>query len=203
MEIIAKKYGEFYYSVKCENDLELARYATKNDAIAIISNDFDFLIFDGPWRHWSSRGITEHSLEVTEYDRDGLLKVLKLTRIEMPLFATVWGNDFSKKLFETIDEAADFVRNKSSLKIEENIAELLDQNVNLEQFQNSLDAYDVSIQPPDNQLLGDPIECKLLNSKNKLYKFFMALMSPIQGISLLFSSRSVVFGRSIPIRRTN
>lgn len=186
MEIIAQKYGDFSYSVECENDLELARYAMENDAIAIISNDFDFLIFDGKWKHWSSGGITEDTLEVTEYDRDGLLKSLRLTRKEMFLFATVWGSDFSKKLFETIDEAADFVRNNSSLKIDEIVRELSNQNIDLKAFQNSLNAFDVNYQPPDNQLINDdPFERKLLNSKSKMYKFYMALMSPIQGISLL------------------
>lgn len=184
METIAQKYGEFYYSAKCENDLELARYAMENDAFAIISNDFDFLIFDGSWRHWTSTGITEDSMDVTEYDRDGLLKSLKLTRKELFLFATVWGNDFAKRLFETIDQAADFARNKSSLQVQEIIEELPNRNINLASFQSSLNAFDVSVHPSENQLV-DPFELKLLHSSKKMYKFYMALMSPVQGISLL------------------
>lgn len=187
MEIIAQKYGEFYYSVECENDLELARYAMKNDAFAVISNDFDFLIFDGAWRHWTSSGITEHSMKVTEYNRNGLLKSLKLTRKEMFIFATVWGNDFIKKLFERIDDAAEFARDKSSLSVDEIIRELPGQNIDSKVFQNSLNAFDVSFQPPNSQLLDDddPFERKLLKTNIKMYKFYMALMSPIQGISLL------------------
>lgn len=187
MEVIAQKYGDLSYSVKSENDLELARFAVENDAIAVISNDFDFLMFDGAWKHWSSRGVTEDSLEVTEYNRVGLLKSLNLTRKEMYLFATVWGSDFSKRLFETIDEAADFVRGYSSLPIAEIIKELPNQNIDVKVFQNSLNAFDVSLQYSDNQSLDDddPFVRQLLNSKSKIYKFYMALMSPIQGISLL------------------
>lgn len=38
MEIIAKNYGDLYYSVKNECDLEIAKYAKSNDVMAIISN---------------------------------------------------------------------------------------------------------------------------------------------------------------------
>lgn len=186
MEETARTYGEFHYSVECENDLALARYAMENDALAVITNDFDFLIFDGLWRFWSSNGITEQSLDVTEYNRDGLLKALNLKRQEMPLFATVYGNDFAKKLVETIDEAADFVRNKSVLSIEEIFSEFVDRNIDLKEIQKSLNAYDISRQPDSQTTADDSFENRLLNAKNRIYKFYVVLMSPVHGISLLF-----------------
>lgn len=180
MEIIAKKYGEFHYSVNQENDLELAQYATKKDAFAVISNDSDFLIFDGRWNHFSPKNITGNSLRVFKRDRNGLRNRLHLTRKDMPLFATVLGNDFfPEKLFECIEDAANFARNKSSLSTDQIIEELSKQNINVNHviaFQNSLDAYKFDENPVD-----DPHEKKL--QENEMYRFHKVLMSPIHAVS--------------------
>lgn len=96
LAVLAQKYGEIFYSVEHENDFDLAQYATNNGALAIISNDTDFLIFEGSWQLWSSDGMVAHSFKVTQYARKGILKLLNLTREQMPMFATVKGNDFTK-----------------------------------------------------------------------------------------------------------
>lgn len=77
MENLARKYGEFHYSVKRENDQELVRYANSHNALAVISNDTDFLIYDGPWRIWYFEKSELMRLIATEYDKNGLLKALE------------------------------------------------------------------------------------------------------------------------------
>lgn len=186
MAVLAQKYGEIYFSVRRENDFDLAQYATNHDAVAVISNDTDFLIFEGSWQLWSSDGIVEHSFTVTDFARNRLLRLLNLTRSQMPMFATVKGNDFTKEIFpptmRKIQEAADFVRHidpAASLKdIFPNCS-----NSSLKLIQNSLDAYDIKVKP---EPIDDPIEEQLLETKNKMYRFYMALTNKIQGISLLW-----------------
>lgn len=184
MAVLAQKYGEMYYSVEHDNDFDLAQYATNNGALAIISNDTDFLIFEGAWQLWSSDGMVAHSFTVTQYARKGILKLLNLSREQMPLFATVKGNDFTKDIFpptkRTFHEAANFVRN---IDLTANIKDIFPEckGFSLKLIQNSLDAYDIKAEP---QPIDDPIERKLLETKNKMYRFYMALKNPIQGISL-------------------
>lgn len=184
MAALARKYGDIHYSVKRENDFDLAQYATSHDAVAIISNDTDFLIFEGNWEQWSSDGIVAHSFTVTEFDRNGLLRMLNLSRSQMPLFATAKGNDFTKEIFpptmRSFIEAADFVRHTdSSVSIKDIF--IGHNNSDLQLIQNSLDAYDITIKPMP---IEDPIEKVLLETKNKMYRFYMALTNPIQGIAL-------------------
>lgn len=47
---IAVRYSEYHYSVNEECDLELAQYAHHHNALAVISNDTDFLIYEGRWQ---------------------------------------------------------------------------------------------------------------------------------------------------------
>lgn len=58
MAPVARSYGEFYTSADYEADFELARYAKQHNVMAIVSDDTDFLIFDGSWRLWSARDIS-------------------------------------------------------------------------------------------------------------------------------------------------
>lgn len=184
MAALAQKYGEVFYSVKRENDFDLAQYATKHNAVAVISNDTDFLIFEGPWQLWSSDGIVAHSFTVTEFSRIRLLQKLNLTRSQMPLFATVKGNDFTKEIFppnpHNFQDCANMVR-----KFEANASPKdmfpTRSGSDLKLIQNSLDAYNIKVEPSP---IDDPIEEQLLETKNKMYRFYMALTNPIQGISL-------------------
>lgn len=184
LAVLAQKYGEIHYSVEHENDFDLAQYATNHGALAIISNDTDFLIFDGSWQLWSSDGMVEHSFTVTQYARKGILKLLNLSREHMPLFATVKGNDFTKEIFpptkRTFLEAADFVRD---VDLAADIKDIFPEcnGFALKLIQNSLDTYNIKVKPPP---VEDSIEQKLFESKNKMYRFYMALKNPIQGISL-------------------
>lgn len=188
MASIAQDFGEFFYSVKHENDLEIARYARDHDAFAIISCDTDFLIFDGNWRLWSSEGICIDPLETMEYDRGGLCKHLQLSRREMALFATIKGNDITKgKPFTMIsfDGAAECSRGKVNSNSEIDIKRIFPsvdrETENL--IKSSLESYNIEFVTPE---IDDRLEAELLQSKNKVYRFYMALINSIQGISIPF-----------------
>lgn len=49
----AKEYGKVITAVSKGCDTEMARYARNNLAFAVISDNSDFLIFEGNWRFWS------------------------------------------------------------------------------------------------------------------------------------------------------
>lgn len=183
LELISQDYGELYYSIDRENDIKLAQYAKRNDAFAVISNDSDFLIFEGNWSLFSIHGIREDSLiRVKTHQKKCLHQRLDLTREEMPLFATVLGNDFfTEKLFESIDDAADFARNKSSLSTDEIISQLPNRNIDLEKFQNSLDSYKIDF---DDAPIDDPYEKTFRENGHKMYRFYKVLLGPVHGISL-------------------
>ncbi|XP_065088015.1 uncharacterized protein LOC135709551 [Ochlerotatus camptorhynchus] len=96
MEYLAKKHGTLSVSILKECDQELATFARKNNALAIIADDSDFLIYEGNWRYWSSRDIDIVTLETMEYNRPALVEHLELSFAQMPLFATLSGNDIVK-----------------------------------------------------------------------------------------------------------
>ena len=89
----AKKYGEFHLSVEKEADLEIAAYAVKNNALAILAEDTDFLIFEGNWRYWSAESINLKTMKTIEYNRNGFKQFLGLSYEQLKLFATISGSD--------------------------------------------------------------------------------------------------------------
>lgn len=105
MAVIAHDFGEFIHSTQYECDLEAAQYAQNNNAIAVITNDTDFLIFNGPWRFWSTYDFKITPLKqitTVEYSRDGMANVLSLAPRQMPLFATLIGNDIIKPYYDQL-----------------------------------------------------------------------------------------------------
>lgn len=92
---VARRYGEYKYCSAHECDLELARYAAENDALAVVSNDTDFLIFGGSWRFWTWNDFTIQ-LNAMEYNRNGIAELLGLSAAQRPLLATLMGNDMTK-----------------------------------------------------------------------------------------------------------
>uniref|UniRef100_U5EPY3 Putative constitutive coactivator of peroxisome proliferator-activated receptor gamma n=1 Tax=Corethrella appendiculata TaxID=1370023 RepID=U5EPY3_9DIPT len=90
---IAEKYGCVYKSVDEECDLEIAAYATKNQALAVLTQDSDFLIYEGAWRYWSSKFINPNTLTTMEYSREVFRQTLGLNPIQLSIFASLAGND--------------------------------------------------------------------------------------------------------------
>ena len=93
LEICAETLGKLVRSVTVECDLEMAEYATKNDALAVLTDDTDFLIFPGNWFHWSVNEINETEMTTKKYDRKKLRMMLTLKDHQMPILATLAGND--------------------------------------------------------------------------------------------------------------
>lgn len=188
----AQQYGEFVYSTKHENDLLLAQYATQHNALAIISSDSDYLIFDGPWLFWSIENEDLSQLLVTEYDRNGLLMDLKLSRPIMSLFASLVGNDFTVGLFPRafhyaarylceitadmpIDESFDNKRIAEYIFERENVDDETKKSILV-----SLDSYNLDFE----STIHDPFERQLFETKNPVYPSYMAIISQVQGIPL-------------------
>ncbi|XP_050081735.1 uncharacterized protein LOC126569007 [Anopheles aquasalis] len=91
---IAIKHGPVIFSYSAECDQELAMYALQHKAFAIITNDTDFLIYEGNWHLWSADDINLGTLETLEYNRNALRCELDLSWPGMALWATLGGNDF-------------------------------------------------------------------------------------------------------------
>lgn len=202
MEMIAKKYGEFFYSVKKECDLAIAQFAKNNDVLAVISNNTDFLLFDGSWRLWSSEDIrvtSSNKLKTIEYDRN-VANLCELRQYQLPLFATLLGNDFTLKYYEELEDfhtslgpisykihcVARYVRKMGNIELSnddiEEIAQKVFGNANHDKQQlirKSIDSYKVDT---STIIKDDPNE-KLLHNTN-MYRSYVMSANPIQGIIL-------------------
>uniref|UniRef100_A0A336KCY8 CSON007321 protein n=1 Tax=Culicoides sonorensis TaxID=179676 RepID=A0A336KCY8_CULSO len=93
LRAVCKEFGELHVSIHNECDLELAAFATQNNAYAILADDSDFLIYPGRWRYWSIKNIDEEKFTTLGYNRVALRSALSLSEHQMPLFAALGGND--------------------------------------------------------------------------------------------------------------
>lgn len=93
IEESAKQHGKLIKSISVECDLELAEYATRTNAMAVMADDSDFLIFPGNWVYWSIKELNNVDLTTQKFDRSALRAYLKLSDEQMPIFATIAGND--------------------------------------------------------------------------------------------------------------
>lgn len=85
MAAIAQSYGEFTFSIKREADVEIVMQAKHRGAMAIISNDSDFLIFGGKWKLWLSDGIVRSKLRLATFEYTPIRKVLSLSAAQLPV----------------------------------------------------------------------------------------------------------------------
>lgn len=205
MAVIAQKYGEFNFSCRHEADLELAQYANRHNAFAIVSNDTDFLIFEGSWRLWSPQDIqtTENNRLITiEYKRMGISNMLSLTQQQLPLFATLVGNDFTSVYYQEMYQfhrklgpkytklrnVAMYVRSLNTNHLTDGVISDIVRDVfgfvNNEKkqlFKDSIASYNLNF-PPYH--IVDPIETKLINTP--MYRSYMGNKWSIYGIILPF-----------------
>lgn len=94
IEASCRMYGQLNYAVNLECDQELARFASANPRVlAVFSNDTDFLIFPGKWRYFSTKHLNIDKLTTKEFNRAALRRFLVLTSSQMPILATLAGND--------------------------------------------------------------------------------------------------------------
>jgi hypothetical protein len=90
---ICQQYGKMYVSFLNECNLEIVEYAHHVKALAVITDDSDFLIYPGGFRFWSTKNLNTEMLTTMEYDRRALRKCLMLTEDQLKIFATFGGND--------------------------------------------------------------------------------------------------------------
>ncbi|XP_014258778.1 constitutive coactivator of peroxisome proliferator-activated receptor gamma-like [Cimex lectularius] len=89
---------EAYYSTE-ECDLEIARYAKLNNCFAILAQDTDFVIYEGARHYWSGKHLNLRRMTTKEYSRQNLARCLQLSTQDLPLLASLIGNDIiSEKL---------------------------------------------------------------------------------------------------------
>lgn len=220
MAIIAQNYGEFNYCVRHECDLELAKYAKKENAVAVITNDTDFLIFEGPWKFWSSQEIKitpSNQLETVEYNRGGIAKVCALSQHQLPLFATLLANDFTHSYYNQLSRFASglgplkykfqniarYVRQKFSSKnlsnrdiqsIAHNVFGYSNDEI-VDLIKESLKSYNVNFSPAE---VSDPLELKLMHTN--MYRPYMSNMCSIHGLTTsYYDNRGCEEGKALPI----
>uniref|UniRef100_A0A182YM89 Asteroid domain-containing protein n=1 Tax=Anopheles stephensi TaxID=30069 RepID=A0A182YM89_ANOST len=93
---VAKRHGKVVIETEMECDQALAIFATKHGALAIITHDTDFLIFEGNWQLWHANRINLTTLVAQAYNRQALLRTLGLQWQQMAVWATLAGTDFFK-----------------------------------------------------------------------------------------------------------
>lgn len=203
MIMMAKEFGDVHYSFRHECDLETARYATRHNALAIISSDTDFLIFAGRWRYWSAKDLhidTLNQVKTIEFNRNGLAKICSLSQHQLPLLATLLTNDFTHDYFDrlrdfynklgpmksVIENVASYVKRVGSAHLTDLDIRRLTQHVfgkadeKIQRLiRQSLNSYDLDY--PD-AVIDDPLEQKLLNTD--VYDTYIYFMGNIQDIIL-------------------
>ncbi|XP_052895128.1 uncharacterized protein LOC128302359 [Anopheles moucheti] len=93
---VAKQHGKVIFTTELECDQALAIYATKHNALAVITHNTDFLIFAGNWQLWHANRINPTTLVAEAFNRQALLQTLGLQRQQMAIWATLAGNKFVK-----------------------------------------------------------------------------------------------------------
>lgn len=196
MERLAPEFGEFHYLYKRESDVEIARYATENRAMAVISSDSDFIIFPGQWKLWAGELCLNNSgaIITKEFDRNAFRNGVSLPYgRKLSLFATLLGNDFTKRFSTHLGDkfgyglqskfnVANYVRNlNSDLDFVRITQDVFDQTNR--EFENllrqSLNFYDINspihipIDPVADQLIG-----------NAIYPTYLMIMGKVQCISM-------------------
>lgn len=207
MELTAKMFGKMRYTTKNECDLEIAHYAKRNNVMAIVSCDTDYLIFDGSWKLWSSDDIEIiqlNNLTTKEYNRTAIKHICSLSQNQLPLLATLVGNDFTKAYRTTLNafhlrltttyrsknnkvkNVAHFIRQLDRTKSQNNhINKIMHDVFNSTSneirmlIKQSLDSY--KIQSLRKNQIKDRVAQKLLNTPS--YPAYMTIMSPIHGIN--------------------
>ncbi|XP_008475547.1 constitutive coactivator of peroxisome proliferator-activated receptor gamma-like [Diaphorina citri] len=91
--IIKYELGQPIVHSLTENDIEIITYARKNNSFGILSQDTDFIIANAAVYYLSMRTFNMRDMTTCIYDSQGLATHLGLQLNQLPLFATLMGND--------------------------------------------------------------------------------------------------------------
>lgn len=181
LNVIVRRYGEIRYSINEECDLELAQYACHNNAMAVVSNDTDFLIYEGAWQLWWTGDDINSWIELktTEYIRKDLEKLFGLSRNQFPLVAALMGNHFTREYqnrfsgYRRVEDIVNYVRKVGSGRLSDLDIKRIVQDVYKEanesadkiqlSIRNSLEWYDIHVAPPrlDDELAEEFLQIRL------------------------------------------
>ncbi|XP_038115682.1 constitutive coactivator of peroxisome proliferator-activated receptor gamma [Culex quinquefasciatus] len=191
LKSLAKQYGDFRLSVTGETKKEMVAYANSVNALAIISNNSDMMIFRGIWRFWSSKDLSFEKLTTREFSRSALRTHLGLDEKQLALFATLASNNGfipSEELVSfrrrhlinqnEFQEMAEFVRKPHSDLVVEIFGPSANEDVIRNGFQKSLDYYGADFIEQEQASSEDPMlnffkEC----GKAFLYKLWTGVTS--------------------------
>lgn len=200
---ISKTFGDVHYSFRHECDLEMAQYAMRENALAIVSSDTDFLIFDGSWRYWSAKDLhigPLNQLRTIEFNRKGLETVCSLSQYHLPLLATLLTNDFTHEYHDqllnfynslgpmkyVVKNVARYVKKVGSVYLSDLDIRRLTQHAfgraddKIQRLiRQSLDSYNIDFVPV---IVEYPLEKTLLNTA--MYEPYIYYMGSIQDIIL-------------------
>lgn len=98
-----KNYGIVHISTDIECDTAIAKYAHKNNAMAIIASDSDFLIYEGGYNWWDANTINYKKMTAYSFDRKKFRDEIQLTDVQLKYFATIVGNDYTNKIAQRND----------------------------------------------------------------------------------------------------
>lgn len=175
---IAKRFGTLKTSNHHECDAELAQYATASNALAIFTNDTDFMIFEGNWRFWCVDNLNVELLQCMELSRTSLIKHLGLSYKQMALFATLAGNDFVQ-----YDRIKIFLANFGSYNLQfKNLAAFIRKMDKLPLNLSESDLYDLA-----KRLFYDPsiVNMELIRKSIKSYDLNFEITHPNESDELL------------------
>lgn len=193
-----ENFGEFFNTVHKRNP-SLAQYATRHNALAIISDNSELFIFEGSWKLWWSDTIQispQNELEIIEYDRVGLSNILSISQNQLPLFATLMSNEYTRRYSMELDQfraslgdfkykfqnVARFVRSRPEGLLNSDIEYIfgrVDDEIQ-QLIEKSLKYYDINFK--DNS--DDPIERKLRHCK--VYRLFIKTMRDASIINMWY-----------------
>lgn len=92
------KYGEIIVSTDVDCDSAIAQYAYRNNAMAIIASDTDYLIYAGSFQFWYSGSLDRRQMRINRFDREKLRALLRLNFDQMKILAAIAGNDYTKHI---------------------------------------------------------------------------------------------------------
>lgn len=212
----AMNHGRHHWATAKQCDQQMVAFANKPNTLAILSDDSDFLIYEGPWRLWCTTSLDIKNLTTIEYNRAGLIQALGLQRSQMPLLATLAGNDVvdSKSLTkfhrslgnisDKIQNVAKFIKNQQNQKETDIFNWVLKDCPNnkkkkelIRLFKQSLNSYQVTYIPINQKHLNEPIETELL-SRQIAFFYQMFHSKNIESSPGVIDLRQQELGEDIP-----
>lgn len=92
---LIRRYGDFHVTYVRHNQ-EIARYANEHadEVLAVISNDTDFMAFEGDFEYWRANGINIKQLSGVRYSKPKLHETIELNVHQMQLLSALCGSNF-------------------------------------------------------------------------------------------------------------